>query len=173
MSSAPSIARLAPLPGGQRPWRQHAAITTAIEQIKHDTGVPLIASVFGYALIAEQAKMLLPADAIGHGGGDEAAPGDGRRAAPGEALPPSPHRDRRASGRNGSTLAHVWRLPRSPLRRGHAQWGHRRCHLSLGGDRPPDPGWRRPAPGGIIEVVLREANAAEETQTEAKGEGAE
>ncbi len=50
-----------------------AAITTAIEQIKHDTGVPLIASVFGYALIAEQAKMLLPADAIGHGGADEAA----------------------------------------------------------------------------------------------------
>ena len=50
-----------------------AAITTAIEQIKHDTGVPLIASVFGYALIAEQAKMLLPAEAIGHGGGDEAA----------------------------------------------------------------------------------------------------
>jgi creatinine amidohydrolase len=50
-----------------------AAITTAIEQIKHDTGVPLIASVFGYALIVEQAKLLLPADAIGHGGGDEAA----------------------------------------------------------------------------------------------------
>jgi creatinine amidohydrolase len=50
-----------------------AAITTAIEQIKHDTGVPLIASVFGYALIAEQAKILLPAEAIGHGGGDEAA----------------------------------------------------------------------------------------------------
>jgi creatinine amidohydrolase len=51
----------------------NAAITTAIEQIKHDTGVPLIASVFGYALIAEQAKLLLPAEAIGHGGGDEAA----------------------------------------------------------------------------------------------------
>jgi len=51
----------------------NAAITTAVEQIKHDTGVPLIASVFGYALIAEQAKKLLPAEAIGHGGGDEAA----------------------------------------------------------------------------------------------------
>jgi hypothetical protein len=48
-------------------------VTTAVEQIKHDTGVPLIASVFGYALIAEQAKKLLPAEAIGHGGGDEAA----------------------------------------------------------------------------------------------------
>src|SRR5918994_7543078 len=52
----------------------NAAITTAVEQIKHDTGVPLIASVFGYALIAEQAKTLLPPEAIGHGGGDEAAP---------------------------------------------------------------------------------------------------
>jgi creatinine amidohydrolase len=51
----------------------NAAITTAIEQIKHDKGVPLLASVFGYALIAEQAKLLLPAEAIGHGGGDEAA----------------------------------------------------------------------------------------------------
>jgi creatinine amidohydrolase len=50
-----------------------SAITTAIEQIKHDTGVPLIASVFGYALIAEQARALLPAEGIGHGGADEAA----------------------------------------------------------------------------------------------------
>jgi creatinine amidohydrolase len=50
-----------------------AAITTAIEQIKHDTGVPLIASVFGYALIVEQAKTLLPPEGIGHGGADEAA----------------------------------------------------------------------------------------------------
>ena len=37
------------------PPEQLARITTAIEQIKLDTGVPLIASVFGYALIAEQA----------------------------------------------------------------------------------------------------------------------
>jgi creatinine amidohydrolase len=50
-----------------------AAITTAIEEIKLQTGVPLIASVFGYALIAEQARALLPASAIGHGGADEAA----------------------------------------------------------------------------------------------------
>ena len=50
-----------------------AAITTAIEEIKQQTGVPLIASVFGYALIAEQAKAVLPAGAIGHGGADEAA----------------------------------------------------------------------------------------------------
>ena len=50
-----------------------AAIATAIEQIKQQTGVPLLASVFGYALIAEQAKAVLPAAAIGHGGADEAA----------------------------------------------------------------------------------------------------
>lgn len=50
-----------------------AAIATAVEQIKHTSGVPLIGAVFGYALIAEEAKALLPADAIGHGGADEAA----------------------------------------------------------------------------------------------------
>jgi creatinine amidohydrolase len=50
-----------------------AAIATAIEQIKQQTGVPLIAAIFGYALIAEQARQLLPAGAIGHGGADEAA----------------------------------------------------------------------------------------------------
>jgi creatinine amidohydrolase len=70
-----------------------AAITTAVEQIKHDTGVPLIASVFGYALIAEQAKRLLPAEAIGHGGGDEAAvvmAVEPHRAKPEAFAPPRP-----------------------------------------------------------------------------------
>jgi creatinine amidohydrolase len=50
-----------------------AVIATAVEQIKQETGVPLIAAIFGYALIAEQAKSLLPATGIGHGGADEAA----------------------------------------------------------------------------------------------------
>ena len=50
-----------------------AAIATAVERIKQETGVPLIASVFGYALIAEQARALLPPEAIGHAGADEAA----------------------------------------------------------------------------------------------------
>jgi creatinine amidohydrolase len=50
-----------------------AVIATAVEQIKQATGVPLIAAIFGYALIAEQAKSLLPATGIGHGGADEAA----------------------------------------------------------------------------------------------------
>jgi creatinine amidohydrolase len=51
----------------------NATITVAIEQIKQTTSVPLIASVYGYALIAEQARALLPPEAIGHGGADEAA----------------------------------------------------------------------------------------------------
>lgn len=51
----------------------NAAIATALERIKQEAGVPLLASVFGYALIVEQARALLPAGAIGHGGADEAA----------------------------------------------------------------------------------------------------
>jgi creatinine amidohydrolase len=50
-----------------------AVITAAVEQIKYETGVPLLAAIFGYALIAEQARALLPAEGIGHGGADEAA----------------------------------------------------------------------------------------------------
>lgn len=50
-----------------------AVITAAVEQIKHQTGVPLIAAIFGYALIAEQARQLVPPEGIGHGGADEAA----------------------------------------------------------------------------------------------------
>jgi creatinine amidohydrolase len=50
-----------------------AVLATALDQIKHGAPSPLIASVFGYALIAEQARALLPAGAIGHGGADEAA----------------------------------------------------------------------------------------------------
>lgn len=50
-----------------------AVLTAAIEQIKHESDVPFIASIFGYALIAEQARPLLPVGAIGHGGADEAA----------------------------------------------------------------------------------------------------
>lgn len=50
-----------------------AVLTAAVEQIKYETGVPLIAAIFGYALIAEQARQLLPPEGIGHGGADEAA----------------------------------------------------------------------------------------------------
>ena len=51
----------------------NAVLTAAIEQIKHESNVPFIASIFGYALIAEQARQCLPLEAIGHGGADEAA----------------------------------------------------------------------------------------------------
>lgn len=50
-----------------------AAITTAIERLKAERQIPLLAAIFGYALIAEQARRLLPAAAIGHAGGDEAS----------------------------------------------------------------------------------------------------
>ncbi len=50
-----------------------ATIAVAIEEIKQRSDVPLIASIFGYALIAEQARLHFPASAIGHGGADEAA----------------------------------------------------------------------------------------------------
>ena len=51
----------------------NATIATAVEQIKQERGVPLIGAIFGYALIAERARVLLSAEAIGHGGADEAA----------------------------------------------------------------------------------------------------
>jgi creatinine amidohydrolase len=50
-----------------------ATIATAVEQAKLATGMPLVAAVFGYALVAEQARTLLPPEAIGHAGADEAA----------------------------------------------------------------------------------------------------
>lgn len=50
-----------------------ATISTAVETVKQETGAALVASVFGYALIAEQARKLLPPEAIGHAGADEAS----------------------------------------------------------------------------------------------------
>lgn len=50
-----------------------AVITTACEEIKQITGAEVVASIFGYALIAEEARKRLPASGIGHGGADEAA----------------------------------------------------------------------------------------------------
>ena len=70
-----------------------ATITVAIEQIKQETDVPLIAAVFGYALIAEQARALLPPEGIGHGGADEAAlvmAATPHRAKPQAFAPPEP-----------------------------------------------------------------------------------
>ncbi|MFN8593736.1 MAG: creatininase family protein [Thermomicrobiales bacterium] len=50
-----------------------ATIAVAIEQIKQTHQIPLIAAVFGYALLAEQGASLLQREQIGHGGADEAA----------------------------------------------------------------------------------------------------
>ncbi len=50
-----------------------AAVTTAVEVAKQATNPRVVAAVYGYALLAEQAVDLLPQGAAGHGGGDEAA----------------------------------------------------------------------------------------------------
>ncbi len=50
-----------------------AAVVTAVEVAKQATNAKVVAAVYGYALLAEQAAGLLPEGAAGHGGGDEAA----------------------------------------------------------------------------------------------------
>ena len=146
-----------------------AAITTAIEQIKHDRGVPLIASVFGYALIAEQAKMLLPANAIGHGGADEAA----------VVMAVAPHRAKphafaapRLTGDQvetaallrayGGTLAR----PYDDVTRNGAT-GDATAATAAIGRQILDGAARRLAE--IIEVLLREANDVKDAQVEVNG----
>jgi creatinine amidohydrolase len=142
----------------------NAAITTAIEQIKHDTGVPLIASVFGYALIAEQAKMLLPQEAIGHGGGDEAAlvmAVEPHRAKPSAFAAPRP------TGRQVETAA-LLRAYGGVLARRYDEvtlngaTGDATSATPEIGQQILDGAAQRLAE--IIEVMLREADAAEETQ---------
>jgi creatinine amidohydrolase len=141
-----------------------AAITTAVEQIKHDTGVPLIASVFGYALIAEQAKMLLPPEAIGHGGGDEAAlvmAVEPHRAKPSAFAAPQP------TGLQVETAALLRAYGGSLARRydevtHNGATGDATSASAEVGRQILDGAARRLAE--IIEVVLREADAAEKTQ---------
>jgi creatinine amidohydrolase len=148
-----------------------AAITTAIEQIKHDTGVPLIASVFGYALIAEQAKILLPAEAIGHGGGDEAAlvmAVEPHRAKPTAFAPPRP------TGVQVETAA-LLRAYGGSLARRYDEVTHNGATGDATSASPKigqqilDGAARRLAE--IIEVVLREADAAEKAQANVNGRG--
>ncbi len=142
----------------------NAAITTAVEQIKHDTGVPLIASVFGYALIAEQAKKLLPPEAIGHGGGDEAAlvmAVEPHRAKPSAFAAPRP------TGRQVESAA-LLRAYGGVLARRYDEVTHNGATgdatsaSAEAGRQILDGAARRLAE--IIEVLLREADAAEETQ---------
>jgi creatinine amidohydrolase len=143
----------------------NAAITTAIEQIKQDTDVPLIASVFGYALIAEQAKMLLPAEAIGHGGGDEAA----------LVMAVEPHRAKpQPTGHQVETAA-LLRAYGGTLARRYDEVTHNGATGDATsasaeiGRQILDGAARRLAE--IIEVLLREADAADETQAESTRAG--
>ena len=148
-----------------------AAITTAIEQIKHDTGVPLIASVFGYALIAEQAKLLLPPEAIGHGGGDEAAlvmAVEPHRAKPFAFAAPQP------TGVQVETAALLRAYGGSLARRydevtHNGATGDATSASAEIGRQILDGAARRLAE--VIEVLLREAEAAEATQAGVNGEG--
>ena len=50
-----------------------AAVATAVDQIAQEQPGLLAASVFGYALLVAVGREVLPADAIGHAGADEAA----------------------------------------------------------------------------------------------------
>lgn len=140
----------------------NAAITTAVEQIKHESGVPLIASVFGYALIAEQAKMLLPPEAIGHGGGDEAAvvmAVEPHRAKPSAFAAPQP------TGVQVETAALLRAYGGSLARRydevtHNGATGDATSASAEIGRQILDGAARRLAE--IIEVLLREADAADE-----------
>lgn len=51
----------------------NAALQLAVERCHRDHGVPVVASVYAYALIASAAEETLGHEAIGHGGGDESA----------------------------------------------------------------------------------------------------
>lgn len=51
----------------------NAALTIAGERAKREIGMPLVAPVFGYALLANAAREVLGEGAIGHAGGDEAS----------------------------------------------------------------------------------------------------
>lgn len=54
--------------GGNNP-----ALAIAAERAKRELGVPLVVPIYAYSLIANAAREILGADAVGHGGGDEAA----------------------------------------------------------------------------------------------------
>lgn len=51
----------------------NAALQIAVERCHRDHGVPVVASVYAYSLIASAAQDVLGSDAVGHGGGDESA----------------------------------------------------------------------------------------------------
>jgi len=54
--------------GGNNP-----ALSIAAERAHRELGVPLVAPIYGYSLLANAATEILGPEAIGHGGGDEAS----------------------------------------------------------------------------------------------------
>lgn len=54
--------------GGNNP-----ALAIAAERCKRELGIPFIAPVFAYTLLANAASEVLGSEAVGHGGGDEAS----------------------------------------------------------------------------------------------------
>ncbi len=51
----------------------NAALAIAADRAKRDLGVPLVAPIYAYSLLANAARDVLGDDATGHGGGDEAS----------------------------------------------------------------------------------------------------
>lgn len=51
----------------------NSALAIAAERAKRDLGVPLVASIYAYSLIANVARDILGAESIGHAGGDESS----------------------------------------------------------------------------------------------------
>lgn len=51
----------------------NAALSVAAERAKRELGVPLVAPIYAYTLLAHAAREILGEEATGHGGGDEAS----------------------------------------------------------------------------------------------------
>ena len=138
-----------------------AVIATACEEIKQFTGAEVVASIFGYALIEEEARKRLPASGIGHGGADEAAvvmavmPQRGKpQAATGPDIVDAMPESQALLAQYGGILARPY---------------HERTRNGVTGDArtaTPELGQEILAAAGarlaeIIEVLLRESRAAE------------
>ncbi len=51
----------------------NSSLTIAAERCHRELGVPLVAPIYGYSLLANAAAEILGPEALGHGGGDEAS----------------------------------------------------------------------------------------------------
>ncbi|HEU5433326.1 MAG TPA: creatininase family protein, partial [Thermomicrobiales bacterium] len=141
-----------------------ATIASAIEEIKQETEMPLLAAIFGYALIAEQAKRMLPPEAIGHAGGDEAAV---LMAVAPERAKPAAFTTPDLTGRQADTAALLRQYGGTLARRydevtRNGATGDATAATAEAGRQILDGAAQRLAE--IIEVVLREAPAADDDQ---------